>query len=290
MPTIVVDSERCTGCGRCVTTCPEQILVQREQGAPPSPGRLEQCISCGHCVAVCREGAINHSGCLKERVHPIDSSLLPSEAQVLEMMRLRRSVRVFDDRPVDRATVEKLIEAAALAPSAHNRRRTSYVVVDDGAVRKEMLTLTVGCYKKILKQLANPLVRTVLRPLLGSAVREAMGMVPNFQDLVAALERGEDRVFYNAPCIVVAHAPDDMYFPEANAQLAIHNATFAAQSMGLGSVQYGYLVSACEREKGLLRLLSIPKGNKVYAAMGVGYPRSPFENWIDRPGPQVEWI
>ena len=241
-------------------------------------------------MAVCPADAIDHSACPRERVHPLDSTLVPSEAQVREMTRMRRSVRVFKDRPVERATVEKLIEAAALAPSAHNYRTTAYVVVDDESVRKEILALTVACYKKIAKQLTNPLVRTVLRPVLGKAVREVMDVVPDFLDLVAAFERGEDPVFHNAPCILVAHAPHGVFFHEANAQLAIHNATFAAQSMGLGSVQFGYLVSACEREKRLLRLLSIPQSNKVYAAMGVGYPRLPFENWIERPAPQVEWI
>ncbi len=49
----------------------------------------------------------------------------------LGLCRLRRSVRRFDDRPVERAKLEQCLEAARLAPSADNVQPWRFVVFDD---------------------------------------------------------------------------------------------------------------------------------------------------------------
>ena len=50
---------------------------------------------------------------------------------VIEVIRKRRSVRSYADRPVERDKVERLLEAARLAPSASNRQEWRFVVVTD---------------------------------------------------------------------------------------------------------------------------------------------------------------
>ena len=55
-----------------------------------------------------------------------------NEAQTLyRLIRGRRSIRRYMDRPVDRATIERLLTAATWAPSAHNRQPWRFVVIDD---------------------------------------------------------------------------------------------------------------------------------------------------------------
>ena len=51
--------------------------------------------------------------------------------EVIEVIRQRRSVRVYQDRPVERDKIERLLEAARLAPSASNRQEWRFVVVTD---------------------------------------------------------------------------------------------------------------------------------------------------------------
>ncbi|MGA2211518.1 MAG: 4Fe-4S binding protein [Acidimicrobiales bacterium] len=47
--------DRCTACGACLATCPEQAL----EPAPKRPGvRLRRCTGCGECVEVCPRDAI----------------------------------------------------------------------------------------------------------------------------------------------------------------------------------------------------------------------------------------
>ena len=56
-----------------------------------------------------------------------------SPDKLLDLFRLRRSVRRFTDAPVDTAGLERVLEAARLAPSAHNRQPWRFVVVQGEA-------------------------------------------------------------------------------------------------------------------------------------------------------------
>ena len=61
----------------------------------------------------------------------------------LELVKARRSVRRYADKPVEREKVERCLEAARLAPSASNAQDWGFVVVDDpelkGAVARETI-------------------------------------------------------------------------------------------------------------------------------------------------------
>lgn len=67
------------------------------------------------------------------------SDLLPSnDATFWGLVRGRRSVRRYADRPVSPDLVWKLLEAAHWAPSAHNRQPWRFVVVAPGAARRQL--------------------------------------------------------------------------------------------------------------------------------------------------------
>lgn len=51
--------------------------------------------------------------------------------EFFEVLKKRRSIRRFQDKPVPRELVEKLLEAAFLSPSSHNKRPWHFIVVDD---------------------------------------------------------------------------------------------------------------------------------------------------------------
>jgi F420 biosynthesis protein FbiB-like protein len=58
---------------------------------------------------------------------------MTSTTDLLDLLRRRRSVRRFAETPVDRAGLGRLLEAARLAPSAHNRQPWRFVVVQGEA-------------------------------------------------------------------------------------------------------------------------------------------------------------
>ena len=51
--------------------------------------------------------------------------------EIVEVIEKRRSVRAYTKQPVEREKIERLLEAARLAPSASNRQEWRFVVVTD---------------------------------------------------------------------------------------------------------------------------------------------------------------
>lgn len=72
---------------------------------------------------------------------------------VFEAVEQRRSIRSYQDTPVPREVLEKILEAARLAPSANNREPWHFIAVTDSEKRKE---LSKGMWAKFLTQ--TPLV------------------------------------------------------------------------------------------------------------------------------------
>lgn len=58
--------------------------------------------------------------------------------ELWEAIRTRRSIRKYRPDPVPRALLEKVLEAARLAPSAANRQPWHFHVVTDGDKRQEL--------------------------------------------------------------------------------------------------------------------------------------------------------
>jgi F420 biosynthesis protein FbiB-like protein len=52
----------------------------------------------------------------------------------------RRSIRAFTDEPVDRATLDALVEAACIAPAPHHSRPWRFVVVDTAEAKEKLAT------------------------------------------------------------------------------------------------------------------------------------------------------
>jgi nitroreductase len=63
---------------------------------------------------------------------------------LFEVIGERRSVRSYQDRPVEEAKLQKVLEAARLAPSAGNRQEWRFVVVQDAALRQKLMEAARG--------------------------------------------------------------------------------------------------------------------------------------------------
>ncbi len=57
---------------------------------------------------------------------------------VIEAIKARRSVRSYQERAVESEKIEQILEAARLAPSAHNRQNWKFVVVQDAGTRQAL--------------------------------------------------------------------------------------------------------------------------------------------------------
>ncbi len=59
---IIIDTERCKGCGLCVTVCPRKSIViskeSNQNGYFPAQAKNGECTGCAQCAIVCPEGII----------------------------------------------------------------------------------------------------------------------------------------------------------------------------------------------------------------------------------------
>jgi coenzyme F420-0:L-glutamate ligase/coenzyme F420-1:gamma-L-glutamate ligase len=68
---------------------------------------------------------------------------MSSTDTLMQLIRTRRSIRQFEPRPVSRSLIERLVEAACWAPSAHNRQPWRFVVLAEED-RKRQLAEAMG--------------------------------------------------------------------------------------------------------------------------------------------------
>jgi nitroreductase len=62
----------------------------------------------------------------------------------LDLVKHRKSIRDFIDRPVEREKIMLCLEAARLAPSASNSQPWKFIVVDDTEVKKRLCDAAFG--------------------------------------------------------------------------------------------------------------------------------------------------
>ncbi len=115
----------------------------------------------------------------------LDAEPAPSEwlrpgrgLDFLPLARGRRSVRAFTDRPVPRAALEELLEAAAWAPSPHGRQPWRFVVLTRAEAKARLAAAMGAEWRATLAQDGEP-AEVVARRLANShaRIREAPALV-----------------------------------------------------------------------------------------------------------------
>ncbi len=291
----IIDERRCTRCGRCVEVCPKGIVVLRDDAV--AYGRAG-CMRCAHCYAVCAFDAISFDPPL---VAPSFTSFPYAEEMVqpgkvrpgdlVNLLRSRRSVRRYAERPVPDEAMADLVAFAVTAPSGSNCQRWEFTVVN-GRAKVEALGRSIGDFFTRLNRLvANPIVRAL------SVLVAGMKLVRYYRDHYASvawgLEQaaaGRDPLFHGAPGLIIIHGRTDGSTPLEDAQYAGYNICLLGHALGLGSCFIGYAVEVLNRDTKLRRSLEIPPGNRVLAVIALGYPAVRFLKPALRNDYTVQWL
>ncbi len=155
---------------------------------------------------------------------------------LIDLLRSRRSIRSFTDRPVSAEDTTRCLEAARLAPSACNAQPWTFVVADDPVVKNRLADAAFsGIYanNRFAKQAA----------VLVAVVSEKA----NFMSRIGGEFRGT-------------------HYYLIDVGIAIEHFVLQAEELGLATCWIGWF-----NEGGVKRTLGIPKGRKVDILLALGY-------------------
>ncbi len=181
---VSLDQTRCVGCGQCAKACYSGYL-RFEQGQVRLPEGA--CLDCGHCLAICPREALTMSGYDQEQIMEYDPMLMSVDPQkLLGAMRYKRSMRHFSDRPVDKETLEQILQAARYSPTVGNFQTMRFALL-----QKQKM--------KFVRHAAEVLYTAKKQ---GHPETELFKL-ETLQMVYEASLRGEDRLFHGAPAVIV---------------------------------------------------------------------------------------
>jgi len=294
--TIVVDPDKCTGCGFCLAVCPSDTLSIID-GIAVVTG--EQSLSCGHCMAVCPTDAIEvkalDNGMTSFETFSLDKKWLKfGDFPTTDLARLiasRRSCRNFKNNPVEPGLLRDLIKLATFAPSGTNSQEWTFTclssrkrVLDFGITIKDFFQ---NLNKKAEKFYLRKGLKIVGIKALDTYYREYYASVKDAMDEME--NQGIDRLFHGATACIMIGSGSQASCPKEDAMLAAGNILLAAHTMGLGSCLIGFAVEAMKADNSLQEKIDIPKAEKIHAVIALGYPNETYRRITGRKKPIIRF-
>ena len=177
---------------------------------------------------------------------------LPDSNQSLSLISRRQSDRAYSDRPVEHDKLDRILEAARLAPSACNAQPWKFIVVTDPVVREK---IAEAASARALGM--NTFVSQV--PVFIVIVREK----PNFTSRVGSVVKQKD---YSLMDIGIVSG----------------FISLQACAEGLGSCIMGWF-----NEKLVGKILGVPSGKRIELIVAVGYPAKEYREKKRKPHGEV---
>ena len=263
--TIQIDHRQCVRCGQCVRICPSQSFTHQGHNDPPTltPHAGDVCIQCGHCVVGCAGEAITVNQWRPEVCQTVPMESLPRFEHISTLARMRRSTRYFEDKPLEVAKLESLLDIVRWAPSARNLQPIRWIVIQSR--------------EKIVE--------------LGNLVVEVMRKHEQYTRQVEAWDAGNDMILRGAPSLVIAVTGPDAIFPEVDSAIAVETLDLCAAAMRLGSCWAGYFMRSAQTDTAIQSWLGLKKSETVQAALFLGYPATaPYKRIPFRKELEIKWI
>ena len=169
----------------------------------------------------------------------------------LELVKARQSDRAYDkNRPVEKEKLERILEAARLAPSACNAQPWKFVVVNDPELSIKVGKASAGLgMNKFAKD----------APVHILIVEESM----NVTSLLGSKIK-------------------DKYFPLVDIGIAASHICLAAEAEGLGSCILGWF-----DEREIKNLVGIPQKKRLLLDITIGYSLKPKKPKVRKPKEKV---
>lgn len=159
------------------------------------------------------------------------------ESPFLRLAAERRSIRKYKPGPVERAMIDRCLEAARLAPSACNAQPCRFIVVDDPDLKEKLCSAAfTGLYSVTRFAAAAPVIVAVVS------------------------DRGKLSAW-------LGNQIQDTNFRLVDIGIAAEHFVLAAAEQGLGTCWIGWF-----SPKAAARALGLGAGKKVEILISLGYP------------------
>jgi nitroreductase/NAD-dependent dihydropyrimidine dehydrogenase PreA subunit len=281
MSWVSIDYDKCTGCGTCIEGCGRCFTMEDDRVTVYAD--TNNCVICGRCIAVCPADAITHTEMDMVNFHKIQNRDLISTDVFFEFLRQRRSHRAFTDKKIPEPEMKKLVDIVRYSPTGSNSQMVELLVIQDPDRIKKYSDLSVDF---MVKSGAGAKKHAEELRAGGKASQTEINqieMMAFYGDMMAqSREMGLDPVFYNAPAVMVFHAPDQGFSKKDDCVIASTSMGLLARTMGLEYTYIGIFDGAANGSPEIMKELNLPEGNKVYSVIIVGYPKMKFFSTVDR--------
>ena len=275
---IQIDSSACTRCGLCARDCTFGAI--RMTGGQPVFYPENGCNQCGHCVAVCPAAAVSLPNSDMSQVIPYDKETFAiAPERLLNFIRFRRSVRHFQNRPVEDEKLAMILEAGRYTETGSNSQNVRYVVLRSPAAKEQLRRMALESLDRRADQiLANPGNET---PLM---VRYAGIWKRMYREY---LEKAPvpDTLLYGAPVAVMVITGQAI-----NGGLAAESMELMTNALGLGAVFSGFIQRGCQNSPAMQAWLNMAPHEEAVACLLIGYPQLRYQRTVPRNPAQVTWL
>jgi nitroreductase/NAD-dependent dihydropyrimidine dehydrogenase PreA subunit len=270
---ITIDREKCAHDEICAAECPLMLIKFNSESLFPEAvnDAEEQCVKCGHCVAVCPHGALSVTGIKVQDCQPLENNLLLSVDQVGQLIKMRRSIRNYNNKKIEHEKLTRLIDVARYAPTGGNSQLVEWLVINSHDEVRKVAAETIEFMKGLVNK-NHPLAERY-----------------NLPDLVKRWDSGIDGIFRGAPALIVAHAPKEYGLATVDCTIALSYLDITANSFGLGCCWAGFFMIASSQSASVLKMLGLPEGNICVGALMIGYPKYSYHRIPPRKDTKVLW-
>lgn len=266
-----VDSKVCIGCGSCIQDC---VVGDIQMVDGKAVMKQEACFDCGHCLAICPVDAVVSDHNQEDVREYVAEEFEIDPQRLLNFMEFRRSIRFFQNKPIEREKLRMLVEAGRYAPTGGNSQQVSYLVVEEK--REELRRLALNS----LKQKAEFILS---HPTPENKRYERYAHLWNMMYQQYETDpSGPDRLFFHAPTILLVAAPSPV-----DAALASANIELMANALGLGNVYCGFFLLAADGNQMIQDWMQLPPGHQPVTCMVLGYPDVIYHRTVPRKSPTI---
>ena len=269
---VIIDREICIGCGACVKDCLSKIIRVEEEVAVIED--FTDCIKCGHCGASCPVDAIRYDD--PEYDMNIESFSkdhdLVTFRELDYLIKMKRSCRQYHQKEVESDKLESLLRIGQISPTGGNRQPLKFVVVNG--------------FEKVeaLKLMAMETLYDVGQKSEGRYARVFTSILDNYK------KTGYDRLFYNAPLVIVIYGdPSISQTMAVDGGIAAGQMTLIGETLGLGSCYIGYLKTAADHNREICNYLGIPSNETIITNIIFGYPQTRYYRSVPREKLKVKY-